>query len=335
MRGRPRRPALPIPGPIEAFLAMMSAERGAAANTRAAYRRDLLDAAAWLQRQGVALADAATADLRGYLVSLGSAEGGGVAAVGERTQARRLSALRQFFGFLISEGARRDDPTADLDAPRLGRSLPKVLSEEEVTALIAAAERWDGVAAARLLALVELLYAAGLRVSELVALPLAALDRELRHLIVRGKGGRDRLVPLTEPAQRAVAAWLVVRGPVAGKAGRYLFPSTVAASGHLTRQRFGQILKDLALDAGLNPARVSPHVVRHAFATHLLNHGADLRSVQTLLGHVDISTTQIYTHVAEERLRQVLADHHPLGRAVEGSSYETRLDRGQTFGERS
>lgn len=329
MRGRPRLPARSVPGPVEAFLAMMAAERGAAANTRAAYRRDLLHAEDWLQRKGTALTAAGTDELRRYLGALSAPDarpdppnpGTPTPAtqalpspVSARTQARRLSALRQFFGFLVSEGLRADDPTTGLDAPCLDRSLPKVLSEAEVNALIAAAEQWDGLAAARLLALVEVLYAAGLRVSELVALPLTALDRELRHLIVRGKGGRERLVPLTEPAQRALATWLLLRGPVPGKPGRFLFPSTAAAAGHLTRQRFGQMLKDLALEAGLDPARVSPHVVRHAFATHLLNHGADLRSVQTLLGHADISTTQIYTHVAEERLRQVLARHHPLGR---------------------
>jgi integrase/recombinase XerD len=231
-----------------------------------------------------------------------------------RTTARRLSALRQFHKFLVAEGIRPDDPTSTLDAPRLGRPLPKLLSEAEVTALIEATRRIDGPDGARLVCFVELLYATGLRVSELVALPLARL-RDERVLVVRGKGGKERMVPLSEPARAALVAYGAVRGAFlgAGETSRFLFPSR-SAEGHLTRRRVGQLMKEVALEAGVDPARVSPHVLRHAFASHLLDHGADLRSVQQMLGHADIATTQIYTHVLGERLRALVETHHPLAR---------------------
>jgi len=293
---------------VEAFLEMLAAERGAAALTIDAYRRDLADFAGFLARSGVAVEAAGTAALRRYFAGLA---GAGMAA---RTAARRLSSLRQFHKFLFAEGVRTDDPTAQLDSPRLGRSLPKILSEAEVTALLAAARRMEGAEGARLVCFVELLYATGLRVSELVALPLTRL-REDRFLIIRGKGGKERLVPLSEPARLALAAYAARRGEflAEGVTSRFLFPSRGAA-GHLTRRRCGQLLKNLAAAAGIDPARVSPHVLRHAFASHLLDHGADLRSVQQMLGHADIATTQIYTHVLGERLQALVETHHPLAR---------------------
>ena len=299
-----------LPPDVDAFLDMLAAERGAARNTLDAYRRDLEDAGSWLAGHGPGLSEAGNDDLRRYLRQLtdsGSAP---------RTVARRLSALRQFYLFLCSEGRRPDNPASALDSPAQGRPLPKLVDEDGVSALIAEAAKLEGGEGLRLVTLLEVLYATGLRVSELVGLPLTALPRDGRCLIVRGKGGKERMVPLSPPAREALAGWLPRRReflpPEGGKAERYLFPSASAADGHLTRQRFGQMLKDLALAAGLDPAKLSPHVLRHAFATHLLDHGADLRSVQKMLGHADIATTQIYTHVTSERLKRTVADHHPL-----------------------
>jgi integrase/recombinase XerD len=318
MRGRPARPPQPVSAAAEAFLEMMAAERGAADNTLSAYRRDLADVEDFLKRRKASLADAGTEDLRAYLKRL---DGQGMAA---RTAARRLSALRQFYRFRLSDGQRRDDPTAALDGPRLGRSLPKPLDEADVTRLIDAAARHGTPEGLRLAAALELLYATGMRVSELVALPLATVLRSPQAILVRGKGNKERLVPLGEPARQAVAAYREVRqrflpGTGKGKGARrkespFLFPSS-GAQGHLTRHRLGQLLKDLAVEAGVEPSKVSPHVLRHAFATHLLEHGADLRSVQKMLGHADIATTQIYTHVVKERLVRTVRDHHPLSRA--------------------
>ncbi|MBI1205865.1 MAG: tyrosine recombinase [Azospirillum sp.] len=311
-RGRPPAP-LPLPPPeVDAFLDMLVAERAAADNTRAAYARDLADAEGWLAGRGGSLVRAATDDLRGYLEQL-------AAQSAVRTVARRLSALRQFYRFLCSEGRRSEDPAAALDSPRRGRILPKVLTETEVLALIAAATALPGADGLRLVALLEMLYASGLRVSELVGLPVGALDRDGRTLIVRGKGGKERMVPLSVPARDALVAYLAVRSEflVPGRLARqkpFLFPSRSALGGHLTRQRFAQLLKELAGAAGIDPAKVSPHVLRHAFATHLLDHGADLRSVQKMLGHADIATTEIYTHIVGDRLKRVVADHHPLAK---------------------
>jgi len=289
---------------------MLAAERNAAANTREAYKRDLDDFAAFLRRRGGRLATADSAAIRGYLAHLAKA------GMATRTAARRLSALRQFYRFLAAEGRRGDDPAAIIDSPRQGRPLPKLLSEDEVARLIAAAG--TGEDGERLSALVELLYGAGLRVSELVGLPLAAVLRDDRVLVVRGKGGKERMIPLGQPARAAIVAYLAARPAFLARDadGRrlpspWLFPSR-GASGHLTRQSFGQLLKQLAVRAGIAPARLSPHVLRHAFASHLLDHGADLRSVQTMLGHADIATTQIYTHVGGERLRRLVGEHHPL-----------------------
>ncbi len=301
---------------------MLAAERGAAANTREAYAHDLKDFAGFLARRGRAVHQARVADLRAYLGQLVDA------GLASRSAARRLSTLRQFHRFLFGEGLRADDPTAGLDSPRQGRALPKVLSETEVEDLLAAARARPGAEGVRLTALLELLYATGLRVSELVELPAAAAARDPRVLIVKGKGGKERMVPLSEPARDALKAHRMAdlgksgRGAIAGgraapaaqAARKWLFPSRGAA-GHLTRQRVAQLLKELAVAAGIDPARVSPHVLRHAFASHLLDHGADLRSVQKMLGHADISTTQIYTHVLDARLKALVRDHHPLSSA--------------------
>lgn len=298
---------------VEAFLEMLVAERGIAANTLQAYRHDLEDFADFLVRRKRSTDAASTADLRDYMAALARA---GMAA---STAARRLSALRQFHKFLYAENYRGDNPCTVVDAPRRSRPLPKILSEAEVDRLLDAASTLPGPDGARMLALLELLYASGLRVSELVGLPLAAVTRDTGMLIVRGKGGKERMVPLTEASIRAVEAYREVRdaflkqGLQEKQKSPFLFPSR-GGSGHLTRHRFAQLLKELAVMAGIDPQKVSPHVLRHAFATHLLDHGADLRSVQQMLGHADISTTQIYTHVVEERLRRLVEQHHPLAR---------------------
>jgi len=292
---------------LDAFLDMLTAERGAARNTIDAYRRDLEHLSGFLATRGRALAAATPDDLKAYLANLTSS------GFTPRTAARRLSCLRQYYRHLFAEGRRPDDPTQRLSSPRQGRALPKVLSAEEVKALIAAAAQAKGPKGLRLQALIELLYATGLRVSELVALPEAAVARDPALLVIAGKGGRERLVPLSEPARRAVANYRAVRAVFLprGRESRWLFPSR-GAGGHLTRQQVGLLLKELALTAGLDPKRLSPHVLRHAFASHLLEGGADLRVVQTMLGHADISTTQIYTHVAKARLKALVQTHHPL-----------------------
>jgi integrase/recombinase XerD len=310
---RNRRAAAALPSRrVEAFLEMLMAERGAARLTLAAYRNDLADLAGFVAARGQALDTADPAALHDYLAAAATRR------LAPRTVARRLSAMRQFYRFLLSEGARADDPTAGLDAPRLGRPLPKILGEADVERLIAAAAAWPGEEGVRLRCLLELLYATGLRVSELITLPLAAAQRDPRFVLVRGKGGKERLVPLSTPARQALAGYLACRAaflprgkPPGNKGARWLFPSRGEA-GYLTRQRCGQLLKELAAAAGLDPARLSPHVLRHAFASHLLDHGADLRSVQQMLGHADIATTQIYTHVQSERLRRLVETAHPL-----------------------
>jgi integrase/recombinase XerD len=293
---------------VETFLEMMAAERGASARTLDAYRRDLADLAAFLQKSAVDAAKAKPEDLRRYLDHMKRA------ALAPRTAARRLSCLRQFYKFLYAEGVRKDEPTAALDSPRLGRPLPKFLTEEEVERLLAAARSMDGREALRATALLELLYATGMRVSELVSLPLAAV-RGRATIIVRGKGNKERMIPVGDAAWAAVAAYLDVRETYLSpkKTSLWLFPSR-AKAGHLTRSGFFTMLKEIAVKAGISPARVSPHVLRHSFATHLLAHGADLRSLQQMLGHADISTTQIYTHVLDERMKRLVADNHPLAK---------------------
>jgi integrase/recombinase XerD len=297
---------------IDLFLDMLAAERGASVNTLDAYRRDLAGFAADLSAAGKSVASAASDDLRAHLGRLAK-RGLATASV-----ARRLSAIRQLYRFLYAEGHRADDPAAVLDGPKRGRSLPKVLSVKQVDDLLAAARAAmnaeplpERLRAARLACLIEVLYATGLRVSELVALPEAAARRDQRMLVVRGTGGRERLVPLNDAAKHIMADYLALRTEAKLEKSRWLFPS-FGESGHLSRQHFARELKSLAAAAGLKPAQVSPHVLRHAFASHLLQNGADLRVVQTLLGHADISTTQIYTHVLEERLKSLVRDLHPL-----------------------
>ncbi|MCA3699251.1 MAG: tyrosine recombinase [Brevundimonas sp.] len=293
---------------VEAFLEMMAVERDASPHTLAAYARDLADAEEGLGAGGLMTADESA--LESWYASLSTR---GLSAA---TAARRRSAVRQFYRFCLGEGWRSDDPSRRLDAPKQGRTLPKTLSTEEVSRLLMASATRDGASGLRLVALVELAYASGLRVSELLALRLEAVRRDPAFLIVRGKGGKERLAPLNASARGAVKAWLVARNaarPEPVPESPWLFPST-GSSGHLTPRRFAQMLDKAAIDAGIDPARVSPHVLRHAFATHLLEGGADLRVVQTFLGHADIATTQIYTHVATDRLNQVVANHHPLAR---------------------
>ena len=306
-RIRLHRRAAPVSKHLEAFLEMVAAERGAAPLTLAAYRSDLSDLAEFLVARGLPLEAADEAVLHAYLAAQ--------TVLGPRTLARRISAMRQFYKFLVIDGIRRDDPTVGLDTPSLGRLLPKMLSETEVEGLIAAARTWTGDEGVRLVCLIEMLYATGLRISELVTLPLAAAQRDPRFLVVSGKGGRERVVPLSEPSRVALTGYLACRDRFlpGSRPSRWLFPSRGRA-GHLTRQRAGQLLKELAVRAGLDPQRLSPHVLRHAFASHLLDHGADLRSVQQMLGHADIATTQIYTHVLTDRLRKLVETAHPLAR---------------------
>jgi integrase/recombinase XerD len=305
---------------INLFLDMLAAEQGAGENTLDAYRRDLTDLSEFLTASGPGFASAATQALRDYLADL-DARGFKSSSV-----ARRLSAMRHLFRFLLNERIRGDDPAAILSGPKRGRGLPKVLSIADVDRLLSRAKALTeaGEASApqrlramRLYCLLEVLYATGLRVSELVALPLSASRSDARMIVVRGKGNKERLVPLNETSRRAMADYLAavetLKDAKRKNAGvsKWLFPS-FGESGHLTRQHFARDLKELAASAGLAPRLVSPHVLRHAFASHLLHNGADLRIVQTLLGHTDISTTQIYTHVVEERLKSLVRDLHPL-----------------------
>ncbi len=305
---------------ITAFLQAWAAERSAARNTQEAYARDLQDAAQWLAHRGLGrLAEADRAALEAYLVGLADQ------GLAPSTRARRLSALRSFFAFARDEGWRADNPALRLSGPKRPRSLPGTLTEDEVTRLLEAARDHGKTAAerARTLCLMEVLYATGLRVSELVGLPVAAARGDPRMLLVRGKGGKERMVPLSEPARMALQAWLRHRDAAdeAARAegkplSRFLFPSHGKA-GHVTRVWFWGLLKTLCAEAGLDPAKVTPHTLRHAFATHLLAHGADLRSIQTLLGHADVATTEIYTHVLDARLRELVLTHHPLARGDE------------------
>ncbi len=292
----------------DAFLEMLVVERGAARNTILSYTQDLTEFAAFAAARGQA-ADAADAETcQAFMASL---HGRGLSA---RTAARRLSALRQFHLFLLREGVRTDDPTSQLDTPKLPQTLPKLLSEQEVDALLEAAERKPGRPGVLARAALEILYATGMRVSELLSLPREALSRDRQAMIIKGKGGKERMVPLSARARAAAAALL----DATEVTSRWLFPGRDPKQA-LTRQAFFLLLKQVALAAGIDPARVSPHVLRHAFASHMLARGADLRSLQMLLGHADISTVQIYTHVQTERLRAVMEAHHPLS--------DTRPDR--------
>lgn len=317
----PRTP----PRQIERFLEMLSAERAAAHNTIESYRRDLHDVDRFLAAGGIALVDADADTLRRY-VHEQTRRG-----MSSRTVARRLSALRQFYRFLYAEGLRADDPTSTIDRPQHSVLLPRYLSEDEVERLLTVAGHHGGANGVRMTALLEVLYATGLRVSELVGLPVSALSRDGRILIVRGKGSKERMVPLTDPAIAALSAYMALRPSFiarraqsrgeAAPASPWLFPSR-SHWGHLTRNRFAQLLKEIAVAAGIDPARVSPHVLRHSFASHLLAHGADLRSVQQMLGHADIATTQIYTHVLEARLKEMVDAAHPLARSAPAAAIE-------------
>jgi len=294
----------------EAFFEMMSVERAAAKNTLSAYARDLTDATGFLAGRDRDLATATAEDVEAYFGALGAR------GLAPATAARRRAAVRQFYRFVLGEGWRSDDPSRRVEAPKKGRSLPKVLSREEMDRLIKVAAERDGGQGLRLACMIELAYASGLRISELTGLTLAAVARDPAYLIVRGKGGKERLAPLNDTARTAVKAYLEVRPsflPKGDKANPWLFPSRGKA-GRLTPRRFAQMLDEAAVAGGIDPARVSPHVLRHAFATHLLEGGADLRVVQTLLGHADIATTQIYTHVASDRLREVVNSKHPLAK---------------------
>lgn len=302
---------------IEAFLDAQAAEAGAARNTLLAYGRDLADLAAWTTRHGLTLAAITRDDIEAYL-STCEAEG-----LSRATRARRLSAIRQFTRFSLDEGWRDDDPAIRLSGPGRSQRLPKVLSQAEVGRLLDAVQTHGATPEdrARNTAAMELIYATGMRVSEMVSLPVAAVRGDPELLLIRGKGGKERMVPLTGPARAALARWLALRDSaaadsalgrlVAGKGARWLFPAASAA-GHMTRQAFHGMLANLAAAAGLPPGKVTPHVLRHAFATHLLEGGADLRAIQTLLGHADLGTTEIYTHVLDERMRELVLNHHPL-----------------------
>jgi integrase/recombinase XerD len=299
---------------IELFLDMVAAERGGAKNTLAAYASDLNDLSAALAASGRSIGEAGTDDLRSYL-SLLAGRGFATSSVG-----RRLSSMRQLFRFLYREGYRRDDPSAVLEGPRQVRGMPRVLSIAQVDCLLACARAQTGrqaqpgerLRAARLHCMIELLYATGLRVSELMALPASAANPGAPMLTVRGKGAKERLVPLNDAAKNAIQEYLRLLSAIPRyRRSKWLFPS-FGAEGHMTRQHFARELKGLAAAAGLRARNVSPHVLRHAFASHLLHNGADLRVVQVLLGHADISTTQVYTHVLDERLKSLVRDLHPL-----------------------
>jgi integrase/recombinase XerD len=308
---------------VERFLEMLSAERGASVNTLDAYSRDLMSFASFAHRRDRSLEQATTDDIRNFITRMVEE---GLAA---SSRARRLSAIKQFYRFLLTDRVRPDDPAAMVGGPKREAALPKTLSIDEIDLLLQAARRrvdesrnGQRLKALRLYCLLEILYATGMRVSELVALARSALVGDERTLMIKGKGGRQRMVPLSAPAREALVIYLAerdavsggapdVHGVVAAAASPWLFPSW-GQQGHLTRQRLAQELKILAIQAGIEPSRVSPHVLRHAFASHMLERGADLRSVQKLLGHADISTTQVYTHVLEGRLRQIVHENHPL-----------------------
>ncbi|NVO26821.1 site-specific tyrosine recombinase XerD [Donghicola sp. C2-DW-16] len=301
---------------ISSFLEAQAAEQNAATNTLLAYGRDLKDAADWLSRKGLSFADAVRADLEDYLIFC-EAQG-----LSQSTRARRLSALKQLYRFVHDEGWRESNPVIQISGPGKAKRLPKTLSQEDVTRLLdaAAASGRTPSDQARNTCLMELLYGTGMRVSELVGLPVAATRGDPRMLLIKGKGGKERMIPLSEPARDALILWLEHRdaaeeeGRLRGKpVSPYLFPSR-GKQGHLTRHAFYLMIKDFAVQGGVSPSAVTPHTLRHAFATHLLANGADLRAIQTLLGHADLGTTEIYTHVLQERLKSLVFEHHPLAK---------------------
>ena len=296
---------------IQAFLEAQAAELDAARNTQLAYGRDLKDFAAWLAAQGSDFAGAQRADVEGYLIRCDAI------GLARATRARRLASIRQLYRFAFEEGWRGDNPAIQIRGPGRDRRMPRSLSEEEVDRMLTAAASVGRTAADRLrnACLMQVLYATGMRVTELMSLPVAAARGDPRWLLIRGKGGRERMVPLSPPAREAMAEWLRTRDAAQGRDGRsaFLFPST-SREGYLTRHRFYVLIKEIAVAAGVDPSKVTPHTLRHAFATHLLARGADLRAIQTLLGHADVSTTEIYTHVLDERLKALVLQRHPLAR---------------------
>ncbi len=328
---RPGRPPLEKPqlsSRVDSFIEMLLTERGAALNTRQAYWRDLADFSVWVRSNKSKEVESATsADVKAYLKDLAQKDhekGDKKSQITSRTVARRLSALRQFYRYLISENVVKEDPTTNIESPKQKRTLPKTLTEGEVDTLITTAGQKGSAEGTRLVCLLEMIYATGLRVSELVGLPLSAIGENEQFLMVEGKGGHERMVPVSDSAQKAIQAYLNVRGKFVGEdnkstTSQWLFPSKTSNSGHLTRQRFAQLLKDLSAAAGMEDGKVSPHILRHAFATHLLKNGADLRSVQKMLGHADIATTQVYTHIIDEQKQKAVEEKHPLAKKSKAS----------------
>ncbi|GAB5389188.1 MAG: tyrosine recombinase [Alphaproteobacteria bacterium] len=309
--GRPRKDRIALPPAVTSFLEMMIVERDASPNTLSAYRLDLEQLVEWLGHTSRSIESATGDDLSQWQIDMSES------GLKSRSISRKLSAARQFFGWMVEEGLRDEDAASQLISPQREHPLPDVLGMSDVDALLQAAAGLEGWQGRRLATMIEVLYASGLRITELVSLPVAALDPDRPLLQVKGKGGKTRLVPLTAPAWQALIAWRAER--LIGipedrtvKVSRFMFPSRISKSGHVTRQRVGQSLKQLAVDAGLNATKIHPHALRHAFATHLLENGADLRAVQLMLGHSSLSTTEIYTHIQSEKLRQIVEQAHPL-----------------------
>lgn len=322
---RPGRPAKPRPDVtkwITSFLEMMVAEKGAAQNTVAAYDRDLIDIDLYMQKRGTSLDKCKPVDFKAYVDELSNKtqiKGDRQNKTTPRTVSRRISAARQFYKFIISEGIREDDPTSTIEAPKQKRTLPKIMTEDEINHAITTAAKKGNAASKRLVTLLEMIYSTGLRVSELVGLPLATYQADSQFMIVEGKGGRERMVPLTPSAQKALADYVAVRERFIGEGddgtqATWLFPSKTSIKGHLTRQRFAQMLKDLSKACDFPMGKLSPHAIRHSFATHLLQNGADLRAVQKMLGHADIATTQIYTQMLDEEVNEKVQENHPMGK---------------------
>ncbi len=321
---RPGRPPMAKPDLskwVDSFIEMLLTEKNAALNTRQAYWRDLADVSLFLKDKNVDIESATTDDIKAYVKELSKrihVKGSKKGNITARTIARRLSALRQFYRFVISENVRIDDPTSTIDSPKQERVLPKTVSEKDVAHLIKTAAEGKKSSAQRMVCLMEMLYGTGLRVSELVGLPMSAIGEDNQSLTIEGKGGHERVVPMTRSAQKALISYLEVReasleNTANSPLSKWLFPSQTSDSGHLTRQRFAQLLKDLSDRAGFEAGIISPHILRHAFATHLLQNGADIRSVQKMLGHADVTTTQVYTHILEPEKKKTVEEKHPLG----------------------
>jgi len=305
---------------------MMVSEKGAAQNTVAAYDRDLIDIDLYLQSRNTNLETAKTPDFKAYIDELANKtqiKGDRKNKTTPRTVSRRISAARQFYKFIISEGLREDDPTSTIEAPKQKRTLPKIMTEEEINHAITVAGQKGNAASKRLVTLLEMIYSTGLRVSELVGLPLSTYQEDSQFMIVEGKGGRERMVPLTPSAQKALQDYVAVRERFIGEdddgtQAQWLFPSKTSIKGHLTRQRFAQMLKDLSKAADFPMGKLSPHAIRHSFATHLLQNGADLRAVQKMLGHADIATTQIYTQMLDDEVNEKVQANHPMAKTGTG-----------------